>query len=184
MKSLRTVDFVQLRWAWLFGHRSRLASRRLAIITLLLAASGLAASASVWLRMRGDLASRTVPQAMHPQVVADARAPSPPAVLGAAERLRVNRILRRLNTPWSAIFAALESQASPQVAVLSVEPDVERGAVRITTQGPSLDELLRHAARVQQAPQFAQVQLLRIEPEEASVHAHLSRLSFDLTLRQ
>ncbi|MFO1274100.1 MAG: ATP-dependent RNA helicase HrpA [Rubrivivax sp.] len=119
-------------------------------------------------------------------VVARVVAAPPPAPAASAARpadpARLNRVVRRLNTPWAALFEALEREASPEVALVSIETDAERGAVRVVTEGPALDALLRHAERVQDSPRFVRGQLLRIEPPESGAPPGLSRLSFDLVL--
>ena len=61
------------------------------------------------------------------------------------------------------------------------EPDVERGAIRVYSEGRQVDDLLAHAGRLKRNPQFARVQLLRIDTDEAGPQ-RLPRLSFDLVL--
>jgi len=116
-----------------------------------------------------------------------AQAPVPSSVAASAvspqDSARINRVVRRLNTDWAAIFQALEREARPkEVAIVSLESDAERGAVRVVTEGPALDALLAHAERVQASPRFVRSQLLRIEPPDGASQAELSRLSFDLVL--
>ncbi|MGY4829024.1 hypothetical protein ACVNIS_10640 [Sphaerotilaceae bacterium SBD11-9] len=186
MKAPRSVSFVAPRGSWLFGQHAHRGPHRLAAACLALAALAVLSTGGVWFELRSRLATREEMRLDAEQLARRAQvastAAAAPAAVNAAERVRINRIVRRLNTPWSAIFTSLESQALPGVAVLSLEPDVERGAVRVHTEGPSLDELLRHAASIQEMPQFGRTQLLRIDPEEGKGAAGLSRLSFDLIL--
>lgn len=186
MRKLRSVGFVAPASAWLFGQHARRGSRRVAVSMLTLATLLLLGAAAHWIDLRNQRSAQHEAQAAAERATRRSAAARPAAAsapaLSAAERVRVNRIVRRLNTPWSSIFASLESQASPRVAVLSLEPDVERGAVRVHTEGPSLDELLRHAAGAQNAPHFAHTQLLRIDPQPSTGVSEMSRLSFDLVL--
>lgn len=181
---LHSPDFVPPRHAWLLGHGGSRGRRGLAAGVLVLSLAALAAAAALaWQRHAADGQRSSVAPA-----APVAAKPAPAAGLGAAERARINRIVRRLNTPWSDIFEALESQPDPQVALLSLETDAERGAVRVQTEGPSLEALLQHSERVQAAPLFARTRLLRIEPPEAASApaaggATLTRLSFDLVIR-
>lgn len=181
---MHSPAFLPPRHAWLLGQGGR---RGAAAAVLALAFAALAGAAALaWQRHAADTAaahqrSRDLP----PPVAAR---PAPAATLSAAERARLNRIVRRLNTPWPDIFEALESQPDPKVALLSLETDAERGAVRVQTEGPSLEALLQHSERVQAAPPFARTRLLRIEPPEAASApaaggATLTRLSFDLVIR-
>lgn len=181
MAAPRAIDFVPPRGAWLFGHAGSTLSRRVQGAGLLLAVAALAgALVHAGLRPAAEAAApRPAPAvAVAPPVAASA----PP--LKAADRARINRVVRRLNTPWPTIFEALDNQAHAKVALLSLETDAERGAVRVTTEGPSLDELLQHAERVQATPPFERTKLLRIEPPDAAgALPDITRLSFDLVIR-
>lgn len=188
MKAPRSIGFVVPRRAWLFGHASRPAGRRVQAVVLLFSAGLLLAAAAAWWQQR----AQAVPKAAVAAVPAARTAVTAAPTLNAADRARINRVVRRLNTPWGSIFEALENQAGARAALLSLETDAERGAVRVTTEGPSLDELLLHAERVQATAPFVRTQLLRIEtpdtagatgarPEPAS---GLTRLSFDLVIQR
>jgi hypothetical protein len=189
MTAPRSIGFVPPRTAWLFGHASRPSGRRAQAAALLLSAALLvAAAAGWWTRGRA-----VTPPATSPVTAQRPAAPmaltSTPA-LSAADRARINRVVRRLNTPWGRIFEALENQAGARAALLSLETDADRGAVRVTTEGPSLDELLMHAERVQATAPFVRTRLLRIEPPDtpgtpgtAGTAAGLTRLSFDLVIQ-
>lgn len=181
MAAPRSIDFLPQRGAWLFGHAGSAASRRVQGGLLLLAVLALLA-ALVQAALRRPAAPAPQPVA---QVVAAASPVAAPApVLNAADRARINRVVRRLNTPWPTIFEALDNQAHAKVALLSLETDADRGAVRVTTEGPSLDELLQHAERVQSTPPFERTKLLRIEPPDAAgALPDITRLSFDLVIR-
>ena len=171
--------FVPPPLAWLLGHRTRHAQRVKALLAL---ATGVAvAGGAGWFWSQQHSAF----EALQDATAAHAPAPSGVAAraVSAQDSARVNRVVRRLNTDWAAIFQALEREARPkEVAIVSLESDAERGAVRVVTEGPALDALLAHAERVQASPRFVRSQLLRIEPPDGASQAELSRLSFDLVL--
>lgn len=179
------MQFIPGRLDWLLGAAGSPRGRRLGAACLLLSVAVLGATAfEAWSRRdmlvqrQRQLALATSPRGPVPEVAA-AAASAP--VLRPADAARLNLVVRRLNTPWAAIFDALERQASPLATVLAVEPDVERGAIRIVTEGQRLDDLLRHAAQVPDVPRFSQVQLLRIDTAEAG-EPRRPRLTFDLVL--
>lgn len=176
-RRVRSPTFLPQPAAWFWGHHARPA---LAVPVLLLALLALAAAVWQWSMQQSLLQAQQEARADTVRA-APAAAPAAPAI-GPAQRQQVNRIVRRLNTPWAAIFEALEAGADPQVAIVSLESDAERGAVRVVTEGPALDALLAHAEKVQSSPRFARTQLLRIEPPDGNAPAGLSRLSFDLVL--
>jgi hypothetical protein len=203
MTPQRSLNFVAPAQAWLWGHLGGGARRRWVGLLLLLALLLLAAALAASMVQRHTLATqRDTAAARQRSAVASgaaaqgAAAAAATVVLSGADRSRINRVVRSLNTPWAPIFQALESQSSPRVAVLALESDAERGSVRVLTEGPSLDELLAHAQRVQDAAPFVRTQLLRIEAPDtaqravvqqpaaagpsAGQAADLARLSFDL----
>jgi hypothetical protein len=171
--------FVPPALAWLLGHRARRAQRAAAGMALLVCALGVAAAAWFWAQQRSAVEVLQTAAATGPAApVASATKP-----VSAQDSARINRVVRRLNTDWAAIFQALEREARPkEVAIVSLESDAERGAVRVVTEGPALDALLAHAERVQASPRFVRSQLLRIEPPDGASQAELARLSFDLVL--
>lgn len=179
---LPSLAFGPQRLAWLLGavHGPR---ARWGFLALLLSAMAVLALAGwqAW-AARSLLAQRMQQAAAGPARPRPAEAPAHGGpVLGANERRGVNLVIRRLNTPWGAIFDALERESSPDVTVLAVETDAERGAIRIHTEGRKLDRLLEHAGRIQQDPNFAHAHLLRIDANEAGPEP-LARLGFDLVL--
>jgi Tfp pilus assembly protein PilN len=67
------------------------------------------------------------------------------------ERARsVNDAIRRLNLPWDAIFSALNTAASSQVALLSLEPDAAAGVVRLTGETRTTESMLALQRRLGQ----------------------------------
>ena len=67
------------------------------------------------------------------------------------ERARsVNDAIRRLNLPWDAIFSALNTASSSQVALLSLEPDPGAGVVRLTGETRSTEAMLALQRRLGQ----------------------------------
>ena len=187
--------------AWLLGHRH--GRRRGAIAGLALASLALACAAGFFMQQGALLQAVVDSRSLQARPAAPVRpaATARPAV-SADVAARANRVVRSLNTDWPAIFAALEREARPaEVALVALESDAERGAVRVVTEGPALDALLAHAERVQASPRFQRTRLLRVEPPEAGGQAvgpaglagtsgksgtagsaELSRLSFDLVL--
>src|SRR5512145_1790787 len=45
---------------------------------------------------------------------------------------RANEVLHRLTLPWNALFRAVESAAGKDVALLAMEPDLEKQQVKIS----------------------------------------------------
>lgn len=65
------------------------------------------------------------------------------------QRQGLRAVARQLNIPWQELFEQLERSTPPQVALVSVEPDGQRGTVRLQAEAKSLDTLLQYAAALQ-----------------------------------
>lgn len=99
------------------------------------------------------------------------RLPQAPRVAGdKAEIARqvkdANAVLRRLAVPWQALFAAIESSKGKEVALLTVNPDAEKGLVRIGAEAKGLDEMVRYLKRLQRQPALGEVVLLNHQVQE------------------
>jgi hypothetical protein len=76
------------------------------------------------------------------------------------ELKQANLILQQLALPWDALFAALEATGGEKVALLSVEPDVAKGMVRIGAEAKSAEHMLNYLRRMEQNGGIGAVVLL------------------------
>lgn len=161
MRRPSVVGFAPVRDAWLWGYAPSRAARRLSR-GLLAASLGLVAWSAAWWWQQS-----TVPPAASPRmapIVADRPSDvGPTAAWLQADRMRFNRIVAQLNTPWAAIFESLERMATPKVSVVSVEPDADRSTVRVQIEGPVLDDLLQSVQHMQGATPLGQARLVQVE---------------------
>ena len=83
--------------------------------------------------------------------------------VGPEELAAARETVQRLTLPWTQLFGALESAASPQVALLSIEPDPRSG--KVTISGDSKDYLaaLTYVLNLRRAEGLANVELVRHE---------------------
>lgn len=65
-----------------------------------------------------------------------------------AEIRRANRVIDQIAIPWNALFGELERAATPEVALLAVEPDAARRRVRIDGEAKSLAAVLSYMERL------------------------------------
>jgi len=79
--------------------------------------------------------------------VRTAASPVDPRRLEDAQQ-RARRIALELRLPWNELFRAVEEAADPAVALLAVEPDVSRGALRVTGEAKNKDAMLRYVRRL------------------------------------
>jgi len=64
------------------------------------------------------------------------------------------------------LFSAVESYSKDDVAVLSIEPDSQKGLVRINAEAKSLDSMLAYLVYLQKTPLFRQVELVNHQVQE------------------
>ena len=70
---------------------------------------------------------------------------------------------QRLALPWTQLFAALESAANDQVALLAIEPDARAGTVTISGDSKDYLAALTYVLNLSRADSLARVQLVRHE---------------------
>lgn len=71
--------------------------------------------------------------------------------------------VERLALPWSRLFAALESAANDQVALLAIEPDTKSGTVIISGDSKDYLAALTYVLNLSRADALSHVQLVRHE---------------------
>jgi Tfp pilus assembly protein PilN len=94
--------------------------------------------------------------------------------VGPEELAAARETVQRLTLPWTQLFGALESAASPQVALLSIEPDPRSG--KVTISGDSKDYLaaLTYVLNLRRSDGLANVQLVRHEQKAGDVSFSVS----------
>jgi Tfp pilus assembly protein PilN len=84
----------------------------------------------------------------------------------ARETKQVNAAIHQLSLPWKELFAAIETTRTHDVAVLVIEPDVNKGLVNISAEGKKLDSMLDYAASLQKVVLFREVVILNHQVQE------------------
>jgi hypothetical protein len=184
MKAVRLVfaSRANLR-TWLFGHTSGLGA--LAALCLLAATGGLVAGA--WQTWETRQHIRSVQKALlslraHRGEVARQVTPDERSALTVQQTRDWNQLARHLNTPWPTILDALETATPASVALVAIEPDPQRGSVRLQAEAKALDTLLDYAEALKAAGPFQEVVLVKHETNEQDATRPM-RLSLDARLQ-
>jgi Tfp pilus assembly protein PilN len=111
---------------------------------------------------------------------------SPPLTQHAAraqmlEVKQANQVVRQLGLPWNALFNAVESSGGKEIALLSLEPDLQKGVVTIGGEAKDFDALLNYVKELSARELFASVMLqnhqiqrdIAEKPVRFSLIAHL-----------
>lgn len=72
---------------------------------------------------------------------------------------QANQVVRQLGLPWNALFSAVESSGGKEIALLSLEPDLQKGMVRIGGEAKDFDALLNYVKELSARDVFGSVML-------------------------
>lgn len=72
---------------------------------------------------------------------------------------RANEVLRQLTLPWEELFRAVESAAGRKVALLALEPDMEKRQVKIGGEARDMAALLNYITQLEAQEAFGAVYL-------------------------
>ena len=97
---------------------------------------------------------------LDPRLLKPARNASPDEIAAARETVQ------RLSLPWDRLFSALESAATDQVALLSIEPDPKAGTVTISGDSKDYLAALTYVLNLSRADALSKVQLARHEEKK------------------
>lgn len=84
----------------------------------------------------------------------------------ARETRQANAAILALSLPWKEFFHAFEASRTNDVAVLAIEPDAQKGVVRITAEANKLESMLNYVSILQKIPLFREVLILNHQIEE------------------
>jgi hypothetical protein len=73
------------------------------------------------------------------------------------------QIINRISTPWDTFFTGLESVSKKNVAILSIEPDMQTGLLRIEGEAKDYAAALSLVSKLRTTKPFSEVFLLRHE---------------------
>ncbi|HEY7240916.1 MAG TPA: PilN domain-containing protein [Burkholderiales bacterium] len=88
---------------------------------------------------------------------------APGRKVSAEELAAVRETVERLGTPWDRLFAALESAATDQVALLGIQPDPKAGTVVISGDSKDYLAALSYVLNLSRSDALDRVQLVRHE---------------------
>jgi Tfp pilus assembly protein PilN len=77
----------------------------------------------------------------------------------ALEVQHANLVLRQLSLPWDTLFRAVESAGGDTVALLSMEPDIQKGTVRISGEAKDFAAMLEYIRQLGADDVFGSVHL-------------------------
>ena len=73
------------------------------------------------------------------------------------ETKQANAVILALSLPWKEFFEALEASQTSEVAVLTIEPNAQKGIVRISAEAKKLESMLAYVASLQKITMFHDV---------------------------
>ena len=93
---------------------------------------------------------------------------------------QANQVVRQLTLPWSALFNAVETSGGESIALLSMEPDMQKGTVKITGEAKDLNALLGYVKQLSTRKVFGNVFLQnhKIQQTDPQKPLHFSLLAY------
>lgn len=132
----------------------------------LLLAAGLAVAADVtltWSELRSEARTLEQPRGAR-RPAASNKAPLPEAVQREFDAAR--QALQELALPWEALFQAIEGATSNDTALLAIEPDPGKRALRIGGEARDFPAVLGYVERLAAQPVLAGVHLVTHQVRE------------------
>jgi len=77
----------------------------------------------------------------------------------ALEVKRARKLLLQMSMPWNEMFSSVESANSRNVALLSIESDIDKQRVKISAEAKNLGAMLNYLRDMEGRPAFADVYL-------------------------
>ena len=101
----------------------------------------------------------------------------------APERIAaVNRAVIRLNLPWRDLLDQLERAETADVSLVAIEPDPQRGLVRLTAEASAADAMIDYVAGLTRQPDFAAVAIRKHRVDQQDPNQPV-RFTVELTWR-
>lgn len=80
---------------------------------------------------------------------------------------QANQVVRQLSLPWNALFTAVEASSGQNIALLSLEPDLQKGTVKISGEAKDLNALLSYTRQLSTREIFDSVMLQNHQIQQA-----------------
>lgn len=92
---------------------------------------------------------------------------------------QANQVVRQLTLPWNALFRAVETAGGDGIALLSMEPDMQKGTVKISGEAKDLNALLNYVKQLSSRKVFGNVFLQdhKIQQTDPEKPLHFSLLA-------
>ena len=104
-------------------------------------------------------------KAEHIARMSNQRPPGSRPLTGEAARVQMlevkqaNQVVRQLSLPWNALFKAVEGSGGKDIALLSLEPDLQKGTVKIVGEAKDFGVLLNYVKELSTREVFGSVML-------------------------
>ena len=93
---------------------------------------------------------------------------------------QANQVVRQLTLPWNALFKAVETSGGENIALLSMEPDMQKGTVKISGEAKDFNALLTYVKQLSTRKVFGNVFLQnhKIQQTDPEKPLHFSLLAY------
>jgi Tfp pilus assembly protein PilN len=135
--------------------------RRATWLGLFVLAAAIAVAAEVALRYRDVQDERARIEVATGLLIGERRPPRAlPKQRLEEETKAAQAVMRRLTLPWAPLVQAIEAAATPDVAILQLQPDPQQRVLRLTGEARDQDAMLEYLQRLAEAKVLTDVQLV------------------------
>lgn len=99
---------------------------------------------------------------------------SVPASISASETKQIGVIVNTLTTPWNALMLAIEQADMPDIALLSIEPNIKKQQILLKGEAKNLPITLRYIEQLEAQPLLHEVHLQKHQVEETDISKPVS----------
>lgn len=97
-----------------------------------------------------------------------------PASISLSETKQIGMIVNTLTTPWNALMLAIEQADMPDIALLSIEPDIKKQQILLKGEAKNLPITLRYIEQLEAQALLHEVYLQKHQVEETDISKPVS----------
>lgn len=119
--------------------------------------------------LEGALEYHQVPR---PSAAASPKTPDSPQL--RREIQRANEVVEQISLPWDLLLATMEQAAGPDIALLAIQPNVQKASIKLSGEARNMDVLLAYIRRLEKQRGLQQAHLqshqVQIEDPDKPIH--------------
>lgn len=160
-------------------HQPRHGLLKFSWLGLCILAGSLLLAIFVWqseqtLQARYAALSSNIKRQAQPETTLAKAAPVTSVSISPSETKQIGVIINTLTTPWNALMLAIEQADMPDIALLSIEPNIKKQQILLKGEAKNLPITLRYIEQLEAQPLLHEVYLQKHQVEETDISKPVS----------